>query len=461
MRTPTTSAPRQLLCLAALAALLTAAELRADDWPQWLGPQRDGVWRETGLLDKFPAGGPKVLWRAPIHGGYAGPAVAGGRVYVTDRVLAPGARNSDDPFKTTPSAGKERVLCLDEATGKLLWEHSYDCTYAIAYPAGPRATPLISGGKVYTLGAMGDLLCLDAAGGRVLWSKNFSRDYKARTPLWGFAAHPLLDGDRLICLVGGTDHVAVAFDKDTGKEKWHALSLERPLTQIGYCPPMIYQVGGGPRQLIIWDPEGVNSLDPVTGKRYWSQEFFAKANLTIPTPRLAGDLLLVTSFYNGAMLLKLGGGAKPGAEVVWKSRARGETPGATDKLHSIMPTPFIEGGFVYGVCSYGELRCLRLEDGKRLWETRKPTSGGEPVRWANAFLVPNGDRYFLFNEKGDLIIARLTPKGYDEIDRAHVLSPTNRLSRDRVVLWSHPAFANKCLFARNDKEIVCVSLAAE
>jgi outer membrane protein assembly factor BamB len=454
MRTWTTSAPRQLLCLSALAALLGRTELRADDWPQWLGPQRDGVWRETGLLTKFPAGGPKVLWRRPIHGGYAGPAVADGRVYVTDWALASGAPNGN-------GAGKERVLCLDEATGKVLWEHAYECRYSLQYPAGPRATPLVSGGKLYTLGAMGDLLCLDAAKGGVLWSKNFRKDYGARVPLWGFAAHPLLDGDRLICLVGGPDHVVVAFDRDSGKEKWHALSLERGNTEIGYCPPMIYQVGGGPRQLIIWHPEGVNSLDPVTGKPYWSQEFFAKANLTVPTPRLAGDLLLVTSFYNGSMLLKLGGGAKPGADVVWKSHARGEAPGATDKLHSIIPTPFIENGYIYGVCSYGELRCLSLGDGKRVWETRKPTSGGEPVRWANAFLVKNGDHYFLFNEKGDLIIARLTPKGYDEIDRTHVLDPTYRLSRDRLVLWSHPAFANRCMFARNDKEIVCVSLVAE
>jgi outer membrane protein assembly factor BamB len=443
MRTPTTPAPRQLLCLAALAALLTTAELRADDWPQWLGPQRDGVWRETGILTKFPAAGPKVLWRTPIQGGYAGPAVSGGRVYVTERVRTP---------------AQERVLCLDEATGKVLWEHSYECRYSIQYPAGPRATPLVSGGKVYTLGAMGDLLCLDAASGRVIWSKNFRKDYEARTPLWGFAAHPLLDGDRLICLVGGPDYVVVAFDKDTGKEKWHALSLERADTQIGYCPPMIYRVGDGPLQLIVWHPEGVNSLGPVTGKPYWSQEFFARANLTIPTPRLAGDLLLVTSFYNGAMLLKLAGGDKPGAEVVWKSRARGETPGATDKLHSIMPTPFIEGGYIYGVCSYGELRCLRLEDGKRVWETRKPTSGGEAVRWANAFLVKNGDRFFLFSESGDLIVAKLSPKGYEEISRCKLLAPTNE-AFGREVVWSHPAFADKCVFARNDKELVCASLA--
>jgi len=166
----------------------------------------------------------------------------------------------------------------------------------------------------------------------------------------------------------------------------------------------------------------------------------------------------VTSFYNGSMLLKLSDGDKPGAKVVWRSKARGETPGNTDKLHSIIPTPFIDGGYVYGVCSYGELRCLRLEDGKRVWETRKPTSGGEAVRWANAFLVKNGERYFLFNEKGELIIARLSPKGYEDVSRARLLEPTNE-AFGRAVLWSHPAFAGRCVFARNDKEVVCASLA--
>ena len=119
---------------------------------------------------------------------------------------------------------------------------------------------------------MGDLFCLDAASGKVVWSKNFLEDYKAPVPLWGFAAHPLLDGDKLICLVGGKGSVVVAFDKNTGKEKWQCLSFEKRRHEMGYCPPMIFEVGGK-RQLIIWHPESVNGLDPETGKVYWSQPF--------------------------------------------------------------------------------------------------------------------------------------------------------------------------------------------
>ena len=448
-------------CVPGFVALLLASPVPADDWPQWLGPRRDGVWRETGLLEKFPEKGPKVRWRTPIGGGYAGPAVAGGRVFVIDRVLPDGTTNPDDPFKREPIGGKERVLCLEEATGKLLWKHEYDCRYNISYPAGPRTTPSIVDGKVYTLGAMGDLFCLDAEKGTVLWSKNFPADYKAPVPLWGFSSSPLVDGKKLICLVGGKGSAVVAFDRDSGKEIWKSLSTDR--ASIGYSPPMIYQVGSK-RQLIIWTPEAVQSLEPESGTLHWREKFFARADLTAPTPRLSGDMLLVTAFYNGSLMLKLDR-EKPAASVLWKGKGRGEKPEQTDGLHAIMATPILKDGYIYGVCSYGELRCLKADTGERVWMTLKATGNAqEPEeRWANAFLIEQGDRTWLFNEKGDLIIARLSPKGYEEISRAHILDPTNQLARfaERRVVWSHPAFANRSIYARNDKEIVCVSLASE
>jgi outer membrane protein assembly factor BamB len=433
-------------------ALLAAGPARADDWPQWLGPRRDAVWREDGLLDKFPKDGPKVRWRAPIGLGYAGPAVAEGRVLVTDWVPSAGVRVPTSGFTSAVLAGKERVHCLDEKDGKPLWTHAYDCTYEVGYPGGPRTTPLVHGGKVYTLGTMGDLLCLDISDGKVLWSKNFRKDYNAPIQTWGFSASPLLDGDRLICLVGG-DAVAVAFHKDTGKELWKGPAVK----EHGYCPPVIYKVGDR-RQLIIWEPAAVNGLDPETGKVLWSQPFAIKAGLSVPMPRLDGDRLLVTSFYNGSMMLKLDA-EKPSASVLWKGKSGSELPRLTDGLHSIIPTPFIKDGHIYGVCSYGQLRCLKADTGERVWETFAAT-GGREERWANAFLVAQGDRFFLFNDQGDLIIARLSPKGYEEVSRAHLLAPTNVMANKRPVVWMHPAFANKSVYARNDKEIVCVSVAA-
>jgi outer membrane protein assembly factor BamB len=445
-----------IITLLLLFACIT--NVRADDWPQWLGPKRDGVWRETGILAKFPPGGPKVRWRTPIGEGYAGPAVANGKVYITDRVLAKDAKNPKNSFdRETRVPGVERILCLNEADGKILWKHEYDCEYQISYASGPRTTPVVSGGKVYTLGAMGHLYCYDANKGDVLWSKDLLKEYKTKVPGWGMAGHPLIDGNRLICLVGGKGSVVVAFDKDSGKEIWKALSAFEP----GYAPPMIYEIDGT-RQLILWHPEAVNSLDPETGKLHWTQRYNKKkmlgAGMSIPTPRLDGDKLFFTNFYDGALMLQVKGTEQP--KVLWQIQGRGVEPDATDGLHAVMVTPVLKNGYIYGVCSYGEMRGLDATTGKRLWATHKPVTG-ESTRWGNAFIVEQGDRYFLFNELGELVIARFSPKGYEEIDRAKILEPTNTMAKPdgRRVVWSHPAFANRSVYARNDREIICVSLA--
>jgi outer membrane protein assembly factor BamB len=427
--------------------------VRADDWPQWLGPERDGVWRETGILDKFPKDGPKVLWKIPIGGGYTGPAVVGDRVYVMDRVLPdmPGA--ADKPGAKGNGPGSERICCLDAANGKIVWQHEYDCTYHLNYPAGPRTTPLVRDGKVYTLGAMGDLCCLEAASGKILWSHNFPKEYKAPTPVWGWAASLLLDGDRIVSLVGGKGSAVVAFNKDTGKEAWQALTAE----EIGYSPPTPI-TAGGKRQLVIWHGESVNGLEPETGNVLWTQPYPPEGKpmrpvVNIAMPRQAGDLLLISSFYHGPLMLKLGVDGK--ATEVW--RCKENNIEKSEALHALMSTPVLKEGHIYGVSGLGELRCLKADTGERVWETYAAT-GGKQGLFANAFLIPQADRFFLFNDQGDLIIARLTPRGYEEIDRAHLLDPT-LTTRGRDVVWCHPAFANRCVYVRNDKEMLCVSLA--
>lgn len=441
---------RLMFALAFSVGLAVVSNGSADDWPQWLGPNRDAVWRENGILKTFPSDGPNVKWRTPIGAGYTGPAVAGGRVYVMDRMLTRGAANPANPFDRSSIPGTERVLCLDAGSGKILWKHEYACPYTVSYAAGPRATPVVRDGKVFTLGAEGHLFCFNADDGMVVWSRDLKKDYGVRTPLWGFSAHPLLDGDRLICLVGGAGSTVVAFDKDNGHELWRALSAKEP----GYAPPMIYELGGK-RQLIGWHPESINGLDPETGELFWSEPFQVRSGLSVPTPRKYGNSLLITSFYNGARLLRFDSPDKP--VVVWQSKKASERD--TDTLHGIMSTAFVEDGYIYGVCSYGQLRCLKLETGERIWETLKATTANEKeTRWANAFLVKHEDRFFLANELGDLIIAKLTPEGYREISRAHLLDPTNE-DPGRPVVWSHPAFANRSVYARNDKEIICVSLA--
>jgi len=420
------------------------AAARGDDWPQWLGPQRDGVWRETGILEKFPANGPTVLWRAPLDGGYAGPAVAAGRVYVTDYVST--GDKTPDPGTRNELVGKERVHCLDAKTGQMIWRHEYDCPYKISYPAGPRCTPTVAGGKVYTLGAEGNLFALDAATGKVVWSRELKKDYQTTSPVWGFTGHPLVDGQKLICLVGGAGSVVVAFDKDTGAELWKSLSAK----EAGYCAPSIIEAGGK-RQLLMWHPQAINGLDPETGKVYWTAPLEPLYSMSIQSPRKLGDLLYAGGIGDQAVALKLASD-KPAVSEVW----RGE------KTTGVYPTcspPFLEDGVIYGACQQGHFRAVDLATGKRLWETFAPTTGKRFASSGSVFFVKNGDRFFMLGESGDLIIARLSRDKYDELARVHVIDPTGDAFGRRVV-WSHPAFANRAMYARNDKEIICVSLAS-
>lgn len=413
-----------------------ATTVVADDWPQWLGPRRDGVWREKGIVKKFPTAGllPRV-WSQPLGEGYSGPAVADGRVFVMDRIAADGV---------------ERVLCFDAKTGQELWKHVYPVKYTIAYPAGPRMTPTVDGDRVYTIGAMGHMFCLDAARGQVLWRKDFEKEYLAKIPTWGMVAAPLVDGNQVITLTGGTRYGSqiVSFDRQSGAELWRSLNHVEP----GYCPPMMYTYQGR-KQIIIWHPHAVTAIDPVDqGKPLWTIKWKITAELTVPTPRQQGNRLFLTSFYNGSMMIDLGlDGITP--KILWKGRSSSET--RTDGLHSIMSTPWVTEKYIYGVCSYGQLRCLKADTGERLWETFAATGEG---RWWNAFIIPHEEHYFLHNEQGDLIIAELSPQGYKEISRAKLVEPTREVN-GRMTIWSHPAFALKSVFARNDKEIVRVDLS--
>ncbi len=433
-----------------LATILTAifcSSGLADDWPQFLGPKRDGIWREEGIVDKFPAGGPKKIWTAKLGAGYGGPAVVGDKVFVAD-------------YSKTDDGSVERIVCFDAKTGAELWATPYPVTYKIpgGYASGPRCTPLVDGEFVYSVGSMGDLFCSAVKNGKKVWSKNYISDYKAKIPIWGFASHPIIEGDKLICVTGGTAaNLVVAFDKLTGKELWHSQELS---ADCGYAAVMVYDFDKV-RTAVVWHQNAVIGLDPETGKRLWKYDFPVKFALTAPTPRQVGtDRLFVTAFYDGPVLLKIDGNK---ATAVWKGKSSSEQADKTDGLHSIMPTPFIKDGHIYGICSYGELRCLKADTGERLWSTRKPTVGtpteeGKPTRWGNAFLTEHADRFFLFNEKGELVIAKLTPKGYEEIDRAAILAPTNK-DAGRKTVWVNPAFAGKKMYVRNDVELVCVDLA--
>ena len=270
----------------AIFVLLATLPLHADDWPEWRGAGRLGVWNETDLLETFPEDGLVIDWRAPIGSGYGGPAVADGRVFVTEFE------------RTQGSDGIERLVVLDEDTGERLWAHSWEISTAGLQPTyanGPRATPTVDGDRVYILGSSGRLLCLLVADGTLVWQRDYVTDFAAEVPAWGMTGAPLVDGDRLLLLVGGEpDALAVGLDKMTGKEIWRSLATD---SEPGYAPPIIVEAGGT-RQLIIWHPTGIASLDPATGEPFWQEPYEVAMGQTISQPVIA-DRRLVVSFCAG------------------------------------------------------------------------------------------------------------------------------------------------------------------
>lgn len=435
----------RLIPLVIFGALANAACLAAD-WPEWRGRGRTGVWADEGIVERFSPAKLQPRWSTPIAAGYAGPSVAGGRVFVTDFTRRDG------------TAGIERALALDERTGEVLWTREWPADYAgLEYPLGPRATPTVDGERVYVLGAVGDLLCLEAATGRVIWRKDFRRDFGADLPAWGFSAAPVIDGSRVIAVAAGRpDAKVIALDKVSGEVQWKSLSPED--SEPGYSQPILIEAGGA-RQLIAWHAGAVSSLAPATGEIYWEHEFRVRMNTPIATPVISGGYLLVSAFFNGSRLLRLDG-ERPRAELVWAGSSESEID--SDGLHALMGAPVIKGDYVYGVCSYGQLRCLRLATGERVWETQAVTV--EKARNASAFIVSNGGRYFINNDRGELIIAEFSPEGYAEISRAVLIEPTTKAGANRremgAVNWSHPAYANGHVLARNDKQIRAVDLRA-
>lgn len=420
--------------------LAAIAPIFADDWPEWRGRGRRGEWNEGGILDRFPPGGLKVHWRTPVRAGYAGPAVAAGRVYVADFQKGAG------------STGTERLVCLDERTGKVLWTREWVADYrGLSYPLGPRATPTVDGDRVYVVGATGQLFCLRTSNGEVLWQKDYRKDYGLNLPGWGMASAPLVDGDRLIALVGGRpDAKMMAFDKRSGKELWRALGSEE---EPGYGQPVL-TTAAGVRQVLIWHASALAALHAETGRVLWQEPFRVNMGMTLATPVMAGNRVLVSSFYNGSMLVENAGER---ATQIWKGKSNSEIN--TDGLHAVVNTPVIDGDYIYGICSYGQFRCLRLSTGERIWETLDVTK--EKARWASGFIVRHKDRYFINNDRGELIIARLTPAGYQEISRTALIKPTSNSGNRRelgAVNWSQPAYANRNIYARNDEEIVAYSL---
>ncbi|GAH71771.1 unnamed protein product, partial [marine sediment metagenome] len=260
---------------------------------------------------------------------------------------------------------------------------------------------------------MGHLFCFDAAKGNVLWSKDLYTEYKIKMPMWGIAASPLVEDGLVIVQIGGRENAClVGFDTISGKEKWRALN-----DPASYSAPVVIEQAGK-RVLVCWTGERLVGLNPLTGKLHWQHPFTQRMVHNIATPVFQNNYLFVSSFFDGSLLLKV----KPdrlAVEKVWQRKGPSERK--TESLHCCISTPLLQGDYIYGVDSYGELRCLDLQTGERIWENLDAVP---KARWANIHMVRNEDKIWMFNERGELIISKLSSEGFHEISRTKLINPT-------------------------------------
>jgi outer membrane protein assembly factor BamB len=416
-----------LFVIVTLAPLGTNAQ--ADDWPQWRGLQRDAICHEQGLLETFPASGAKVRWRVPIGPGHASPIVAKGRVYVVDAELA------------KPQAW-EQIHCFDENSGEHLWTHREEVKIAAGFfeegtKLHPCSTPLVTDGMLVMLTSTGTVVCLDAATGVMIWKKDIGQDSRL-AQLAEVTTCPLVEGGFVIIAIGGKPGgCVVALDLRTGEEAWRA--LDDPCT---FSSPIVV-TAGGQRQFIVWTPKAVTSLDPHTGKVWWREALSTGEDYTAATPVCTGELLLISG-----LMLRLQS-ERPGATIVWP-----ETRSVSRRVLSNVCVPAILGDAVYGGKMNGHLVGLDAHSGEALWETDRVT---DTSSGATIHLIVNGGSVWIFTNEGNLIHARLTRAGYEEMSRAHLIDPTMMIG-GRLVVWAPPAIANGSIFARNDKELLSAAL---
>jgi outer membrane protein assembly factor BamB len=444
--------PKLGMFTVAALAIIGASTPLAEDWPDFRGRDRTGIVGDSGLIDRIPAEGLPVVWRVPVGPGFSSPTIANGRVFVLDMVYSEQLR----------LAGTERLLALDEKTGKILWKREWPASYAQAHigiheNGGPVASATVDGDRVYAHGRAGMMIALNANTGDVLWSRDFLKEYNADFGCCGASTPATIEGPLLIAYTRGKGGPAMAaYDKMTGKEVWRTGKFRG-----GPAPPILINAGGR-RQLIVRHDEGVASFDPTTGEKYWEQPFRSPQGEdgTIAPAVYSPPYLIASDVITGSLALKLDD-KTPTASVAWKSQSDDNL--APDTLNAEISPVMVKDGYLYGICAFGQLRCLRLATGQQIWETQKVTK--ERTRFVTAFIVRSGDsdRYFILNDRGELVLAKLTPEGYEELGRTTVIKPTTEPGNRRqltYVQWSHPSYANRRLYVRNNEEIVAYSLAA-
>jgi len=389
--------------------LAGVSSTRAEEWPRWRGPNFDGISKESGWLATWPADGPRQLWKVNIGGGYSSVSVSQNRLYTLGN-----------------TADTDTVYALDATSGKELWKHAYPC------PAkdpngyhGPRVTPTVDGDRVYTLSRHGHLFCLDAASGKVIWSKEFAKDYGAKTPTWGFAGSPLIEGNWLISEVGGNGSSIVAFGKRTGAEVWKAGS-----DPVAYSSIVPFDQAGQ-RCLAVLSAAGIVGRSAKDGKELWRHPWKTSYDVNAATPIVQDGKVFVSSGYNtGGALIDFAG---PAPKVVWQNK----------KMRNHVATCVLWKGHLYGF-DENQFKCLAWATGEEKWAEGAYGKG-------NLFLA--GDKFIVYSDKGRVAVVEPSPGACKEIAGFQVLGGKDT--------WAVPVLANGRLYCRSQQDLVCLDVSGK
>ncbi len=387
----------------------------AGDWPQFLGPTRDGVYSGADIAAAWPASGPPVVWKKDVGEGFAGPVVAAGKMILFHRLQS-----------------REIIECLDAATGKNVWSLEYPTAYRddFGFDEGPRSAPVISNGVVYAFGAEGVLTAVDFATGKKIWQVPAHQKFRSPKGWFGSAGSPVVEGGKVLVNVGGQDAGIVAFDAKTGDVVWKATSDEE-----SYSSPTVATIGGARHALFLTRSEFVD-LDPATGKIRFTMPFKSRSSASVvaATPLVIGNLVFISASYGvGAALLEVNGSS---FKKVWAN---------DDSMSNHYSTCVFRDGFLYGFHGRQEegqeLHAIDLKSGKIMWSVERFGAGTVTLA---------GPRLLIVRENGELVIAPATPKEFRPSESAKILGG---------VIRAYPAVANGRLYVRNERMLVCVKLA--
>ena len=400
--------------LAGLLAVPVAAPAQAQDWPQWLGPDRDGQYTGPALSTDWSGGGPAELWRRPAGEGFAGPVVAGERLLLFHRL-----------------DGREVLEALDAASGSPIWRHDAPTAYRddFGFDEGPRSVPVVAGGRVFTFGAQGRLSAVSLETGESLWEVDTAERFGVRKGFFGAAGSPVVDGGRVIANVGGDGAGIVALDVETGAVQWTATSHE-----ASYSSGIAADIGGE-RLAVFLTREGLVGLDPATGAVRFEQRWRSRlgASVNAATPLVIGDLIFASASYGtGAAVFDAGG---PQLTALWSS---------DDVLSNHYATSVHHDRHLYGFHGrqeYGpSFRAVELRTGAVQWSEDRFMAGS---------VILAGDWLVIMRENGELVIAAAAPDAFTPLARAQILPP---------VVRAYPALAGGLLYVRNGDTLVCIDL---